>query len=155
MCSSATSCTQCLSGYTLFTQNNQMICAPCTTSCRTCAQGQPGACLSCGTGFFLSGNTCIQCLSNCNSCTATGCISCIDGFFLTSTQTCSQNCVLPCSTCSAITPTKCTTCIAGYLLNDLTNVCTPTPTCTGPCQVCPLGYTLNFGKCIQCSATQC
>ncbi len=154
-CSGPNTCTQCLSGYTLFNQNNQTICVPCTTSCRTCAQGQPGSCMSCGTGFFLSGTTCVQCSANCNSCTATGCISCIGGFFLTSTQSCSPNCALPCSTCSAVTPTKCTACIAGYAFNNQANTCTPVPTCTGPCQVCPLGYTLSFGKCVQCTASQC
>ncbi len=154
-CTNPTTCTQCLSGYTLFIQNNQTICAPCTTSCRTCALGQPGACLSCGTGFFLSGTTCIQCASNCNSCTATGCISCISGFFLTSSQSCSPNCMLPCATCSAVTPTKCTSCIAGYTYNDQANSCTPTTSCSGPCQVCPLGYSLSFGNCVLCTGSQC
>ena len=154
-CSGPSTCTQCLSGYTLFTQSNQLICAPCTTSCRTCAQGQPGSCMSCGVGFYLSGTTCLQCATNCNSCTAAGCISCIDGYFLTSTQSCSQNCVLPCATCSVVTPTTCKSCIAGYSYNDVSNTCNQVVTCGGPCQVCPLGYTLNFGNCIQCTASQC
>jgi len=36
-CSDATNCVQCMSGYTTYTQDSQLICAPCTTSCRTCA----------------------------------------------------------------------------------------------------------------------
>ncbi len=154
-CTSPTVCTQCLSGYTLFTQNGQTLCVPCTTSCRTCADGQPASCMSCGVGFYLSGNSCTQCSTNCGSCTAAGCISCVDGFFLTSTQTCAPNCVLPCATCSTITPTKCQSCIAGYMLNEVSNTCNQVITCNGPCIVCPLGYTLNSGKCIQCTANNC
>ncbi len=154
-CSSSTACTQCASGYTLFVQSGSTICAPCTTSCRTCVEGQPSACLSCGAGFYLSGSTCVQCSTNCLTCTAAGCVSCIDGYFLTSAQTCSQNCILPCATCSTVTPNKCTSCIAGYSYNDVSNTCNQILTCTGGCSVCPLGFSLSQGNCITCTASQC
>lgn len=154
-CASSTVCSICASGYTLFNQGGNTLCVPCTTSCRTCAQGQPAACLSCGAGFYLSGSTCIQCSTNCLTCTASGCASCVSGYFLNSAQTCSQNCQLPCATCSSITPTKCTSCIAGYSYNNLFNSCTQILSCSGGCSVCPLGYTLSQGQCIACTATQC
>lgn len=88
LCSSATTCTQCLSGYTLFNEDGQYSCAPCVSSCRTCSEGQPAACLTCGTGFYLDGTTCTACASNCDECTAAGCITCASGYFMTAEQTC-------------------------------------------------------------------
>lgn len=154
-CSSSTVCTACNSGYTQFIQGSNTVCVPCIQTCRTCAQGQPATCLSCGTGFYLSGTICVPCATNCNQCTAAGCINCVSGFFLNSVGTCSVNCVLPCATCSSVNPNKCITCIAGYTINTLSSTCTQQPTCQGACSACPFGYTINLGKCQQCTGNQC
>lgn len=49
-CSNLTTCTQCRSGFTTFLSNSssEIGCAPCITSCRTCSQGKPASCLTCG-----------------------------------------------------------------------------------------------------------
>ena len=154
-CISSTKCTQCLSGYTLFNQNSNQICAPCITTCRTCALGKPASCLTCGSGFYLSGASCVPCITNCNACNAAGCSACITCYFLTSALTCSLKCILPCSTCLSGSPNLCTACIAGYSYNSLTNTCGQILSCDGACSVCPLGYALNLGKCIVCTGSQC
>lgn len=155
MCSSLTVCTQCSNGYTLFLQGTGTICAPCISTCRTCAKGQPATCLSCGPGFYISAGNCIACTVNCNNCNSAGCMSCISGFFLTSALTCSLNCAVPCSSCLTGNPTKCTNCVAGYTPNSLIYSCTPVISCNGTCSVCPLGYTLNLVICIACTGSQC
>jgi proprotein convertase subtilisin/kexin type 5 len=109
----------------------------------------------CGAGFYLSGSICIQCATNCAMCTPAGCSNCIQGYFLTSALTCSVNCQLPCSTCSANFPTKCTSCIAGYSYSSINNQCIQQLTCNGACSVCPIGYILQLGQCIQCNVTNC
>lgn len=123
ICSNSTTCNQCVSGYSLYYRESDVICAPCPITCRTCADGQPAGCLSCGIGFYLSGTTCIACTQNCMSCTTGGCNSCSDGYFLTSTLTCAPNCAIPCATCSSTDIKKCTSCIAGYNYNDVSGVC--------------------------------
>ena len=124
-CSNLTTCTQCLSGYTVFTQKNStnIICAPCMSSCRTCAEGKPSTCLTCGEGFYLAGTVCKPCSRNCAECTSAGCTTCSTGFFITSEQTCGQNCILPCATCGSSNPESCLSCIAGYSFNDITKAC--------------------------------
>lgn len=154
-CSSATICSVCSSGYTLFTQGSNTVCGPCIQTCRTCAMGQPATCLTCGAGFYLSGTSCTPCATNCNQCSAAGCLNCVSGYFLNSANTCSANCIVPCATCSNVNPTKCLSCIAGYSLNSLSNSCNQILSCAGACSVCPFGYTLNLGRCLQCTGNQC
>lgn len=158
-CSFSENCTMCENGYTLFNQTSdnytQTVCVPCTTNCRGCALGQPASCISAGAGFYLLGNTSIACTTNCKTCNAEGCQSCLSGFFLTPSLTCSVNCQLPCATCSANSPTKCSSCIAGYFYNSMSYSCSPQPTCAGACSVCPIGYLLQNGNCLQCSTPNC
>jgi hypothetical protein len=82
-CSSPTTCTECLSGFTFFNDDGSLICAPCVSSCRTCAEGQPAECLECGEGFYLAGKECAPCSENCATCSAAGCTACAEDFFMT------------------------------------------------------------------------
>lgn len=125
------------------------------TSCRTCAEGKPSTCLTCGDGFYLKGTTCSPCSSNCASCTASGCLTCSQGFFMTSEQTCAEACTLPCATCSTTNPESCLSCIAGYSFNDVTKSCNEVTECVGGCIACPMGYSLKDGACLRCNTQNC
>lgn len=151
-CTSLTSCTKCLSGYTTFKSNNSVLCVPCVTNCRSCAEGRPSVCLSCGSGFYLDRNTCKRCSSKCSQCTAKGCTSCLSGYYLTVNQTCAPRCKFPCSTCSTTDPQSCLTCMAGYVLNG--TLCAPLTNCT-TCTTCPDGFVLKDGKCTACLTEKC
>lgn len=74
---------------------------------------------------------------------------------MTSLQTCAANCIVPCSTCSTTDPTSCLGCVAGYSFNDITKACDPVTSCTNGCTVCPLGYSLNNGACLECPTANC
>lgn len=125
------------------------------TSCRTCAEGRPSTCLSCGTGFYLLNVTCKPCAANCAECTAAGCLTCSPGFFMTSEQTCALNCILPCATCSPTAPDQCESCIAGYTFDNVNKECVEVITCPGGCIVCPMGYSLKDGQCLACTKQNC
>lgn len=131
------------------------ICVQCPTNCALCATNLPTICLGCSSGFYLSGNTCIACTSFCSNCNQGQCMNCIDRYFLTSSFTCSPNCIFPCATCSSTNSSKCTSCIAGYTFNSLSFSCIPQINCNGACSYCPMNYILFYGQCIQCNSTNC
>ena len=56
-CSSLDDCTSCLSAF--FQEGGK--CIACHTSCLTCKGATASHCLSCPSGFHLSGNACSQC----------------------------------------------------------------------------------------------
>lgn len=62
---------------------------------------------------------------------------------------------MPCATCSASNPSKCLSCIAGYSYSSTSNTCNKILSCNGACSVCPLGYVLNQGTCIECTGNNC
>lgn len=86
----------------------------------TCSSSNSSTCLSCYPNSFLSGNTCIQCNSNCATCVQSNlnnCTSCYPGYYLstnTSNTTCIFGCPSNCITCSS--NNMCTQCASGYTL---------------------------------------
>jgi hypothetical protein len=49
----------------------------CDTSCKTCNNKGPNACLSCFDGKYLSGGTCNVCATGCETCsTLLFCLTC-------------------------------------------------------------------------------
>lgn len=77
------------------------------------------------------------------------------GYFQSGPNTCSASCSLPCATCSAANPSKCKSCIAGYSFSSTSNTCNKILSCNGACSVCPLGYALSQGTCIECTGNNC
>lgn len=150
-CSSTTQCEVCLEGYAPNANGN---CVPCLSNCRHCSGLEPGLCIECGTGFYLnSNNVCVDCPEFCVTCNAQGkCEDCMSGYTLTQQFTCSVTCNAPCASCSLTAPSQCTSCIAGYSLNSATFTCSPVTSCTnGVCDICPFGYTLSGGTCVECN----
>jgi hypothetical protein len=157
-CTSSTNCLSCQQGYGLNATN---FCVPCLTSCARCSGTFPTICLACGTGFASTLNNlqqlvCNACPSNCITCSIANSVSicsmCYPGYILNGGFTCSQACSFPCATCSTGGPTICTSCFAGYTYNSASFSCAAqlafsNTSLTG---ICPLGYMLSSGQCIQC-----
>ena len=58
-------CSQCREGFALSAAG---VCVPCLSNCRHCSAQQPGLCLDCGRKFTVSGDKCVACPANCQSC---------------------------------------------------------------------------------------
>ncbi|KAK7573323.1 hypothetical protein V9T40_010514 [Parthenolecanium corni] len=125
-------------------------CARCHSTCETCSDGSPHACLSCPAKNLLQNNTCV--------------VECSSGFFID--QSGCQPCLHTCEECLSRTNcSKCrtplllqsgecrTTCANGYY-NEY-GICAKCflscMTCVGPrrdeCVTCPQGWQLAAGEC--------
>lgn len=112
-------------------------CALCTkTNCATCNVGN---CLTCVNGYVVQSGSCLSCIQNCKTCTATtSCSVCFKGFFYdASSSTCVQTgnsilsytfinnlanlCSVGCISCSS--PSICTSCSPGFAMR--TTYCVP------------------------------
>jgi len=98
-------------------------CYNCYSTCATCTGGASTDCTSCISGYYLSGDQCLQCSSNCATCsgTATTCTSCNSGWFMVGT-TCYSSCNSP---------------LYSYVSNGVTYCATP----------CPGEYVMWDGSC--------
>lgn len=113
-----------------------------------------GECLSsCPATYYLSNNSCLQCMSTCSSCSnATACLTCAGALVQLSGQCLSAcpsgmyslagictNCSLPCANCTDAH--TCTSCPSNYLLVGGSSCM------LGP--LCPSGYYLltNSARC--------
>ncbi|KAL4493949.1 hypothetical protein ABPG72_021966 [Tetrahymena utriculariae] len=152
----------------------------CSSNCLTCnAQG----CLTCQASYFLyisacvqncpsntyqsSSTTCLDCNSNCKTCSSSGkpnnCQSCSGTLFLsTSGNTCTSNCLInefkntsnnkcipchsSCSTCSGSSNNNCLSCSGSSYFNSVIKTCEPS---------CPDGtYPNSTGNiCSQCDSS--
>lgn len=120
--------------------------APNPSLCQSCT---PGTILNPFT------NICVLCPSNCQTCTLSQvCISCFSGFYLTGSNSipCAPNCIFPCVSCSFINPSICLTCYAGYTPNPIEPTQCIAQNCGPNCVVCPIGAVLSLSQtCIVCS----
>ncbi|CAD8190791.1 unnamed protein product [Paramecium octaurelia] len=144
--------------------NNCLKCQTLATTCTACkglAILVSGQCYLCSESQYLSGTTCVNCISGCQTCSSVTCTTCQDSFYYksstneclsvcdpgffgnTTTKTCDQ-CNSNCLTCLADTNKDCLTCPAGKVLN-IQNVI------SGECQTnCLVGfYKVNDG-CSKC-----
>ena len=99
---------------------NSGTCFPCYTLCATCTAGTATDCTSCYPGYYLSGGQCLQCSSNCATCsgTATTCTSCNSGWFMVGT-TCYSSCNSPLYSYVSSGVTYCATpCPGEYVMWD-------------------------------------
>lgn len=112
-----------------------------------------------GTTLNYDSNFCITCPDNCINCVSKNtCISCMSGFYLTGniSMVCAPNCILPCMTCLYNSPSTCISCMAGYTM--LSNgTCIPNScSVSGSCAFCPLGYGLLSPQvCSPCNIAFC
>ena len=153
-CTSASSCTVCLPTFVidstgicgcgtsvgLFPSNGVcQLCGEIIYSCKACDIDSSGStiCLSCIDGYFVSGNLCHPCHSNCLTCSTleATCTSCAKGYELVLNNTCF--CSSACTSCSLQIP-NCASCIYNIL-----NV-------VHSCEVCKAQYYLSGFNCTMC-----
>lgn len=169
-------CTSCVEGFTLAQGANGFYCTrscnfPCSTcsgtSCLTCATGyvlsgsacvfDPATacnpvCETCPAGSYLSGTTCTRCTAaGCSTCASDTCSACFDGFFL-SGSACNA-CPASCKTCSDAT--TCITCADGYIRDLLSTDSDPnsgalSPTCSACNSNCKT-CSINADQCESCA----
>jgi len=140
VCSSSTSCSQCVNGYSLYG----------TTCVNNCPSGYFSAfyqTVTMNSGSY-STNICKQCSSSCLTCqnTPDSCTSCYSGFILDSTGNCQSNCVSPTTYYSASTR-QCYNCSQlcyscyGSSSNNCLSCNSPLQLYYGSClAACPFGY---------------
>ncbi|ELP83881.1 protein serine/threonine kinase, putative [Entamoeba invadens IP1] len=116
------------------TKNTQCVLFP---NCNICTTTQ---CTECAFGYYISGNTCSKCDSNCLTCVdlATKCVSCQDGLFL-NTNTCGH-----CPYCDDCTGNECNKCSSGYH-NTYFKECQK---CEFPCLTCTSSTIYNCDSCV-------
>ncbi|CAD8121951.1 unnamed protein product [Paramecium sonneborni] len=190
-CTVGTACVQCANGYFRNQTNqcitqcpdgqfndssdtNDPKCSICDSNCKKCqtlsttctacnglAILVSGHCYLCSEGQYLSGTTCVPCISGCQICSTITCTTCQDSFYYKSstneclsicdpgfygnatTKTCDQ-CNSSCLTCLAGTNKDCVTCPPGKVLNlqDIIN---------GECQTnCLVGFYKVDDGCAKC-----
>ncbi|CAD8121927.1 unnamed protein product [Paramecium sonneborni] len=190
-CTVGTACVQCANGYFRNQSNqcitqcpdgqfndssdtNDPKCSICDSNCKKCqtlsttctacnglAILVSGHCYLCSEGQYLSGTTCVPCISGCQICSTITCTTCQDSFYYKSstneclsscdpgfygnatTKTCDQ-CNSSCLTCLAGTNKDCVTCPPGKVLNlqDIIN---------GECQTnCLVGFYKVDDGCAKC-----
>ena len=122
------------------TDSGECFLVDCDQGCKQCSENNPGMCLECELGFYLSSGLCRQCTasSNCMSCNASEpaqCTSCFPNTFLTVNQGVNicASCQFPCLTCALTNLTSCLSCPRGYLL---TNGACQSGQCPTFCQSC-------------------
>ncbi|XP_026896820.1 proprotein convertase subtilisin/kexin type 5 isoform X1 [Acinonyx jubatus] len=172
LCHNARICVRCTGGYFLVPTNHTCQksacgqgevqdpdygeCVPCEEGCLGCNLGDPGACASCGMGYYMfqhhchktcpertygEGSECKPCDTNCSNCDQQECYSCEEGFFLlggTCVRKCGpgfygdpetgecEPCHWACETCTGFGHQQCRTCREGLQLRQ--------GTCVGPAQ---------------------
>ncbi len=118
-CNATSKCTYCPDG----TYLSNSLCLKCTlpANCLTCDPATPANCMICKDGFFLVGNVCTACSSNCLTCSSlTNCLSAANGFYMLTDDTGAASgltaaCTSPCATC-ANSATSCQKCINNFEL---------------------------------------
>lgn len=138
------SCTACIMGFTLNTNNqcvlsscvtstsnacencpmgsyyNQGSCSACGASCARCNPAAPNSCYTCLPGFFMnSAGTCVACGNGCATCSsAYNCLTCASNYTAVSAPVGSNQ--VTCTACSlpcaecSYNPEQCTSCIKGF-----------------------------------------
>ena len=115
---------------------NNPIAQPCSSPCMTCVTSAT-YCLSCNSGYYLSGSICLSCsaaIPSCTTCTnSTFCTLCSGGGNGTTCTSCTANQYLnaanTCITCSSViancqsctSSTQCTLCKTSFTLYSGTN----------------------------------
>ena len=130
-----------LAGY--YDDGTSNVAKPCTGNCATCVS--PGtSCLSCVTGSYMNGSSCITCstvISNCATCTSsTSCTACKTSFTSYSATNCS------CAAGQYLASGQCNFCSSA--INRCTT-CTSATTCTA----CSSTFTLFSGTNCSCKTT--
>ena len=160
LCTSATACTECMTGFEFNSGKTACICEdgnyvdgevckPCFENCKLCTSAT--ACTECMTGFeFNSGKTacickdgnyvdnevCKPCFENCKLCTsATACTECLSGFEFNNEKTaCTKS-----TTTSSGTGRECLETVSGCMKCDATT--------STNCELCESGSAPIDGKC--------
>lgn len=180
MISTGVSCLQCLNGYVL-TQSNpssdlfnlvgpwwltqgsvgpsgpSFTCAPQATNCATFLT--PTTCLTCLSGFYLSGNACLPVTGQIANCviyaSATTCAQCASGYYPASATSCMAVTTSIVNCIAHTSPTVCVRCVSGYFLQN--NLCLESTVITncaiysgnGVCRYCNLGYIIQNNQCLE------
>ena len=144
MCSSNSTCTDCLEGF--FLSGTQ--CKSCRVNllgCLSCTNGT--YCSVCQEGYFSSNGYCSSCstISSCSFCVnSTKCISCISGYYLSGDSCALCTVSLPgCLLCSNVS--SCSHCQSGYHLDLSLGQCL---SCTNSLKGCV--RCANSTSCIEC-----
>ena len=144
-CSSYTSCTKCVNGYTVIRSGAECQVTCNDTNCKFCPAGA-NVCKVCNFGFTLNDTTkacdpAFCTIDYCKTCASVQtCAVCNDGFTLSSdSKTCNTNCTSIDANCLFCNSTNCQTCDDGYAVNGTG--------CGLPCSI---------SNCVTCySDTQC
>lgn len=152
-CNATNSCGLCQNGYQLYIPTNSTgVCIQCTIqNCQSCKlNGSNVVCAACAYGYSAIGNSCVQCLYPCATCTANqgpnNCATCaIPYYFATalSTGACVVNTIPNCMSYNTTNTSLCATCATGYKYNSTTNTCYFN--CPANCQQCT-----SSSNCTQC-----
>jgi hypothetical protein len=170
-CNATNSCGLCQNGYQLYIPvNSTGVCIQCNiANCQSCGlNGTNVICSTCMMGYSAIGNSCVQCLYPCVTCTANqgpnNCATCsIPYYFATplASGACVINLIPNCIGYNTANTTICSGCATGYNLTS--NACVFScpnncQTCSSPtvCTKCQAGYFTNTnGTCAQCQVSGC
>ncbi|EAS02777.2 surface protein (macronuclear) [Tetrahymena thermophila SB210] len=129
---SSTNCNSCPQSSFLLQQGAQQQCQPCHPYCFQCFASGNNSCISCNSGYFQDGNSCVEvCPTTKYRDSTNNYLSC-------------QFCVSPCKEC--YTKEKCTSCIPGYYYVASSHQCL---SCSSAIQYC--GACDSPTNCTQCS----
>ena len=165
LCDNASTCKSCMAGFSVTPSGG---CAQCPSNCFSCTNT---GCAQCNPGYFVSGNSCTACSTNCNTCTSGSvCTVCNNQYALVS-NACVVCTDANCLTCSPAA--TCTSCLAGYYVNSAActacglancnscNTYTSGGTTTVRCTICAPGFYVDqtaftcspctFSNCATCS----
>ncbi len=148
VCSSATVCQFCSSGYYKTAGTGNSSCEICPQGCSTCISA--ANCTSCNVGYYLDtvASTCNICVNNCIGCSsASVCLECEIGYRLGAAGTCVA-CITDIPYCQSCTYNYsasalwCLSCQLGKYID----------VATGGCLMCPQNCTacINSTACVTC-----
>lgn len=168
-CNSSTSCTRCLNSTRYDTTNAVYVYIGeiYLSQSNVCSwNGEYGCtqvdasynCISCYTGYYLVGSTCIHCPPNCDVCDSSGiCSICTNGSYLNQSNSRCIYCPANCISCPDYT--SCLTCKDGYGISENGSCTQCIANCkrcdsngTTKCQECNpyYGYNPNTNSCESC-----
>jgi hypothetical protein len=102
--SNGNTCNVAGNGYYIASGNVLRACSYFNSPCLECTQTGTPSCLTCSTGYYLSGSSCLYCataMPGCLACAVSNiCLSCSVAYKLNGTLTQCSNCYGTCLTCS-------------------------------------------------------
>ena len=156
VCTSTTSCSTCNDGLYLTSSGT---CLPCSTGVATCTIATVQTCQD---GYFLLGEICAGCFSNCKTCSDfVTCTTCSLSYYLGSGGTSCLSCPANCRICTS--SSSCSECDIGYTQSvggcTAFNCGSISPFCVscanGQCLSCKPGTYLQGGTCVEGASLLC